>query len=156
ELVGIDPTSKKFAKFYKPHIKLIPELFSAETVRSQLGDRRAKIITSIAMFYDIPRPLQFMLQVHEILADDGIWHFEQSYLPAMLQATAYDTICHEHLEYYSLRQIKYMTDRADLKIIDVKFNDINGGSFAVTVARRNAPFDEVTAKIDATLDDERA
>lgn len=156
ELVGIDPTSKKFARYFKPHIRLIPELFSAKTFRSQLGDRRAKIITSIAMFYDIPRPLEFMREVHEILADDGIWHFEQSYLPAMLQATAYDTICHEHLEYYALRQIKYLTDRAGLKIIDVQFNDINGGSFAITVAKRSSIFDEATADIDATLSDERA
>ncbi len=64
------------------------------------------------------------------LADDGIWVFEQSYMPSMLSTNSYDTVCHEHLEFYALRQIKWMTDRAGFKIIDVELNDVNGGSFS--------------------------
>jgi hypothetical protein len=85
---------------------------------------------------------------------DGVWHFEQSYLPSMLRTTSYDTICHEHLEYYALRQIKWIIDRAGLKIIDVTFNAVNGGSFAVTVAPAGAPYPECTDKIHAILDEE--
>ena len=80
------------------------------------------------MFYDLEDPIQFMKEVHEILHDDGIWVFEQSYLPTMLEMNAYDTVCHEHISYYAFKQIKWMADRADFKIIDVELNDINGGS----------------------------
>ena len=116
------------------------DFFSAEKFRAIFAERKAKIVTSIAMFYDLDRPLDFMRQVASVLADDGVWHFEQSYLPAMLAAGSYDTACHEHLEYYALRQIKYMADRTGLKILDVKLNDINGGSFAVTVAKAGANY----------------
>jgi len=106
------------------------------------------------MFYDLERPQAFADQIAGILAEDGVWHFEQSYLPSMLRTTSYDTICHEHLEYYALRQIKWITDRAGLKIIDVTFNAVNGGSFAVTVAPVAARYPECTEKIQAILDEE--
>ena len=87
------------------------------------------------MFYDLEAPLSFMQEVHDVLADDGIWVFEQSYMPTMLETNSYDTVCHEHLEFYALRQIKWMTDRVGFKILDVEFNDVNGGSFSVTAAK---------------------
>ncbi len=135
ELVGMDPTADRFAAYYKPHIRRVADFFSAEKFRAIFAERKAKIVTSIAMFYDLERPMDFMRQVASVLDDDGVWHFEQSYLPAMLAANSYDTACHEHLEYYALRQIKYMADRTGLKILDVQVNDVNGGSFAVTVAK---------------------
>ena len=144
-LIGFDPTGKKFRQYYRDDIQLIEDFFSKERFYDIFGNHsRAKIITSIAMFYDLENPIAFMQQVEKILADDGIWHFEQSYMPEMLRLTAYDTVCHEHLEYYGLKQIKWMTDRAGLQIIDVDFNDINGGSFAVTVAKRDAPYEEAS------------
>ena len=103
ELVGMDPTGAKFERHYPRHIRLISEPFSRDRFRDPFGGRKAKIVTAIAMFYDLPDPLGFMRQVHDILAEDGVWVLEQSYLPAMLRATAYDTICHEHLEYYRLK-----------------------------------------------------
>ncbi len=105
--------------------------------RKVAGARQAKIVTSIAMFYDLERPMDFVRDVAAVLADDGIWHFEQSYLPSMLAATSYDTICHEHLEYYALRRSSgRILDRAGLRIVDVELNAVNGGSFAVTAAKR--------------------
>jgi hypothetical protein len=155
--VGFDPTGAKFRSYYRSGIRLIEDFFSAHRFAEELGNAaRARIVTSIAMFYDLEDPTEFMRQVHSILADDGIWHFEQSYMPEMLRTTAYDTICHEHLEYYGLKQIKWMTDRADLKIIDVLFNAVNGGSFAVTAARKSAPYAECTALIHRVLEAEKA
>lgn len=87
------------------------------------------------MFYDLEDPMGFMQEVYEVLADDGIWVFEQSYMPTMLEMNSYDTVCHEHLEFYALVQIKWMTDRIGFKILDVEFNEVNGGSFSVTVAK---------------------
>ncbi|MGC7532451.1 methyltransferase domain-containing protein, partial [Pandoraea pneumonica] len=87
------------------------------------------------MFYDLEDPLAFMREVAGILEDDGIWVFEQSYLPTMLARNSYDTVCHEHIEFYALAQINWMAERAGLVIRDVEFNDVNGGSFSVTVGK---------------------
>ncbi len=141
-LVGIDPTANKFREFYPPHIRLIPDFFSATTIQQHLLARKATVITSFSMFYDLEEPLTFMKEVAEVLDDEGVWVLEQSYMPTMLRMNSYDTVCHEHLEYYALKQIKWMTDRADLKIIDVEFNDINGGSFSLMVAKRGSHYPE--------------
>lgn len=134
-LIGIDPTGAKFKEHYPSHVRLIPDFFSAVKLREVSGGKRAKIITSIAMFYDLEDPVDFMRQIYESLDDDGVWVFEQSYMPTMLEVNAYDTICHEHLEYYGLKQIKWMTDKVGFKILDVNLNDVNGGSFLVTVGK---------------------
>lgn len=152
--VGIDPTAEKFRRFYKPDIHVIADLFSAERVQREVGRKKARIVTSIAMFYDLDRPLEFVEEVARILDDDGIWHFEQSYMPSMLARTAYDTVCHEHLEFYGLRQVQWMMDRCGLKVIDVELNDANGGSFAVTVAKSTSQFQPRTDNIESVLRDE--
>jgi len=134
-LVGFDPTGIKFHDYYPPHIALVPDFFSSLLFQKQFPEKKAKIITSFSMFYDLEDPMQFMREIHEVLDDDGIWVFEQSYMPTMLETKSYDTVCHEHLEFYALRQIKWMTDRAGFKIEDVEFNDVNGGSFSITVKK---------------------
>jgi NDP-4-keto-2,6-dideoxyhexose 3-C-methyltransferase len=134
-LIGIDPTGSKFKEFYPKHVQLIPDFFSAAKVKEIVGSKRASVITSLAMFYDLEDPIAFMREIEAVLADNGIWVFEQSYMPTMLAQNAYDTVCHEHLEYYSLKQVQWMAQRSGLKIIDVELNDINGGSFSVTAAK---------------------
>lgn len=131
-LVGMDPSAEKFGQFYPPEANAICDLFSSARFRREFGNKKAKTVTSIAMFYDLESPSQFMQEVADVLADDGVWVFEQSYLPTMIRKDSYDTICHEHLEYYALSQIQFMADRAGLAILDVSFNDSNGGSFRVT------------------------
>ena len=91
------------------------------------------------MFYDLDDPVAFATDVRECLADDGVWHFEQSYMPSMLRANSYDTICHEHVEYYSLHVVERILRDAGLEILDVRFNRVNGGSFAVTAQRADGP-----------------
>lgn len=154
ELVSIDPTSEKFSEYYPEHIRYIPDFFSSEIVQRQIG-KKAKVVTSIAMFYDLASPISFMRQIHDILEDDGIWVFEQSYMPLMIDQLAYDTICHEHLEYYALKQIDWMAGRAGLKIIDVSFNGANGGSFRVTVAKKDSEYEEATELVQKILKDEK-
>lgn len=139
-LVGIDPTGIKFQNYYPTHIQLISDFFSAELVQKRFPEKKAKVITSFSMFYDLEDPLGFMQQVFDLLSDDGVWVFEQSYMPTMLDTNSYDTVCHEHLEFYALRQIKWMADIIGFKILDVEFNNINGGSFSVTVKKANGDF----------------
>ncbi|MDD5025967.1 MAG: class I SAM-dependent methyltransferase [Candidatus Peribacteraceae bacterium] len=138
-LVGIDPTGVKFKKYYPENIRLIADFFSEGLFRREFQDVRPKIITSIAMLYDLEDPQSFINDIARVLADDGIWIFEQSYLPSMLAASAYDTICHEHLEYYALEQVLPMLKRAGLHAIDVTLNDANGGSFRVVAVKEMNP-----------------
>jgi hypothetical protein len=132
--IGIDPTGKKFKEYYPADVALVPDFFSADAYRS-VEKKPARIVTSIAMFYDLEAPIEFAKQIESILADDGVWHFEQSYMPSMLRLNSYDTICHEHLEYYSLGAVKKSLDAAGMRIVDVVMNAVNGGSFAVTAAK---------------------
>lgn len=152
--IGIDPTGKKFREFYTDDISLVPDFFTAENFKKIFPSDKAKVVTSIAMFYDLEDPVKFAADIALVLAHDGIWHFEQSYLPSMLRTNSYDTICQEHLEYYSLIAVKYILDKCGMKIIDVEMNDINGGSFAVTACKQDAPYTPNQAVIDWMLEEE--
>ncbi len=138
--VGIDPTGIKFKQYYTDDITLITDFFSAKTFNANFPNIKAKIITSIAMFYDLENPMGFVKDIEAVLADDGIWHFEQSYMPSMLRTNSYDTICHEHIEFYSFKVVKNILESCRLRVIDVQMNAINGGSFAVTACKKNASY----------------
>ncbi len=152
--VGMDPTIVKFGEFYQPHVKAIPEFFSADAYHHHLGSRQASLVTSIAMLYDLERPLAFMQAVASILAPNGLWYTEQSYLPAMLDQCAYDAICQEHLEYYGLTQLSWLAAGAGLRIIDATQNETNGGSIAVTFAHRHSAHQAHTATVERLLQQE--
>ena len=156
QLFGVDPTGTKFREYYPDNITLVPDFFSATAISGLLKGQKAKVVSSFSMFYDLEDPIQFAKEVADSLADDGIWVFEQSYLPAMLRANSFDTICHEHLEFYALKQIVWIAEAAGLKIIDVEFNDINGGSFSVTAAKASSNRQPNTANLERIAADERA
>ncbi|MEO5974510.1 MAG: class I SAM-dependent methyltransferase [Ilumatobacteraceae bacterium] len=137
-LVGVDPTAGKFADFYGKHVHVIPDFFSGKTINDAFPGKKAKVISSFAMFYDLERPVNFASEIQQVLHAEGIWVFEQSYLPSMLQTTAYDTVCHEHVEYYGLAQIEWILAKVGMQVIDVELNDTNGGSFSVVVAQKNS------------------
>lgn len=137
-LVGVDPAGRKFKSYYPSRIQLISDFFSADTLISRFPGKRARVVTSVAMFYDLEAPLDFARQMFRILDDEGIWILEQSYLPTMLDRGSYDTICHEHLAYYALKQIKWIMDRSGFKIIGLETNDINGGSLSITAAKEGS------------------
>lgn len=156
ERVGIDPTGIKFAQYYPQDIRLISEFFSAETFRKEYGNRKAQVITSVSMFYDLPEPLDFLRDVRGCLADNGLCILEMSYMPLMLERLAYDTVCHEHLEYYGLRQIQWMAQRTGLRIIGVTLNDTNGGSFRVTLTLERSQLRGTESTVRKLLDREQS
>ena len=133
--IGIDPTIKKFSEYYPEEILYVADFFSEESYRLVEKDKNAKLILSIACFYDLDDPVSFVKDIRSVLADDGMWHFEQAYLPLTLKSLSYDTACHEHIEYYSMLSVQNILERAGMKIVDVTLNDINGGSFAVTACK---------------------
>lgn len=155
ELVGIDPTGKKFHKYYAPHVQLIPDFFSANLVTTKFGGKKAKVITSFSMFYDLEEPVEFANDIASVLDPaNGVWIFEQSYMPMMLDTNSYDTICHEHLEYYGLKQIKWIVEAAGMKVVDVETNNVNGGSFSVVAALQGSQREVNTNVINKFLKDE--
>jgi len=152
--LGMDPTVSKFGSFYPSHVWALPEFFSEAAYRRRLGARQASLVTSIAMLYDLERPLAFMQAVANILAHDGLWYTEQSYLPAMLHQCAYDAICQEHLEYYGLTQLHWLAHRSGLRIIDAAQNATNGGSIAVLFAHQDSPHRANDAIVNLLLQQE--
>lgn len=134
-LVGFDPTGEKFRELYPPKAELVTDFFSKELFEQRFGSHRAKVVTSIAMFYDLPRPMRFMRDVYDILTEDGVWMLEQSYLPSMLDSDAYDVVCHEHLEYYALSQIEWMAQRVGFTVIRAEITDVYGGSLCLVLAK---------------------
>jgi hypothetical protein len=152
--VGVDPTGLKFKQYYTDEIKLIPDFFNESIFREKFPNEKAKIITSIAMFYDLEDPAQFVRDIHNCLDDEGIWHFEQSYMPSMLRTNSYDTICHEHLEFYSFKVVKNLLESCGMRVVDVQMNAINGGSFAVTACKKVAKFESNTPIINWMLSQE--
>lgn len=154
--VGIDPTISKFIEFYANDVgtTCVADFFSADAFDS-VSDQRARVVTSIAMFYDLEDPVAFAQDIRHCLTIDGLWHFEQSYMPWMLRSGAYDTICHEHLEYYSLSTIKRILDEAGLRIVDVATNAVNGGSISVTAARDDSDWQTVSIIPEWLLEEER-
>lgn len=153
-LVGVDPTIVKFSKYYRKDILQVPYFFSHEILKNKIT-KKAKLITSIAMFYDLEDPIKFTKDIYSILDDNGIWHLELSYMPSMIKNVSYDTICHEHLEYYSLTSLKFILDKVNMKIIDIEFNEINGGSFALTVAKKKSAYKEQSKIVNWLLKKEK-
>lgn len=150
-LYGCDPTIKKFSKYYRKDIRQIQNFFSSKL----FGNKKFKLITTISMFYDVPDPLKFTKEISSILARNGIWHIELSYMPMMIKNTSYDTICHEHLEYYSLHSLKYLLDKAGLKIINLSFNQTNGGSIALDVTKKSSKYKKCEYLINWVLKSEK-
>ena len=153
--IGVDPTGKQFKEYYVNGVELLPTYFTHENFVKTYNNIKCKIVSSISMFYDLPDPVQFAKDIYSILDDDGIWTCEQSYLLSMIQKNSIDTICHEHLEYYSLYQIKMIADLANFKIVDIKFNECNGGSFRIYFAKRSSDkYVENKALIQIILENE--
>jgi len=124
---GIDP-SDIASQVTGDNIEVVQDIFPSRKLDTVLDGRKVDIITSIAMFYDLEDPVSFAQNIKCLLSPDGIWIFEMSYMPQMLRLNSYDTICHEHLEYYSLSVIENILRRAELRLFNIGFNQINGGS----------------------------
>lgn len=123
---GVDPSD--IAREIVDGTVVVNTVFPSAQAEKILPRNGIDIVTSIAMFYDLESPVEFATSIKKLLSDDGIWIFEMSYLPLMLIQNSFDTICHEHLEYYSLAALEAIVARAEMRIFKVAINDINGGS----------------------------
>jgi GDP-D-mannose dehydratase len=153
--VGCDPTGSQFREYYTD-IDLVANYFTLQNIQERYGPHtRFQAVSSISMFYDLPDPVQFAKDIYNILAENGVWTLEQSYVATMLNRNSIDTICHEHLEYYGVKQIKEIMDRAGFKIIHIALNECNGGSFRCYVVKKSSTrFAEATPVIQQFLEEE--
>lgn len=135
--IGFEPALNLATYQNDDDIQVIPEFFAHEPLRQALPGKKARVITSIAMFYDLEDPNKFVSDIASSLSSDGLWIIQMSYLPLMLEQTIFDNICHEHLEYYSLQSLEPLLNRHGLKVVDVTLNDVNGGSFRIFITPEN-------------------
>ena len=157
KLYGMDPSSKKFLNNYKKNISVITDFFSRkkllENISPEQISKKFNIITSFAMFYDIEDPNSFCKDIYNLLNDDGIWIVEFSYLPLLFKNLTYDQICHEHVTYYSLTTFNNILKKNNMKVIDLSFNEINGGSIEVICAKKYSKI-EPKPIVKKTFDEE--
>jgi len=151
--VGIDPVDESYTKESRKIANLIiQDYFSKNTYQeSEFGNIKPKVITAIAMFYDLDEPVNFLKDVYDIMDDEGLFVLQMSYTPLMINQLAFDNICHEHVYYYTLKSIKNVLEKANFNIVDCQLNDVNGGSFRIYVRKdvatiskfRNSPYRDV-------------
>lgn len=164
--VGIDPADDSFKQESEKIADLIiQDYFSADVFqKSKFGNKKAKVITTIAMFYDLEHPKKFVDDITEILDENGLWVLQLSYTPLMIKQLAFDNICHEHIYYYSLFNLQRLFKKSGIEIVDVQLNDVNGGSFRVYCMKENSdksyfgtqPYRDVCQfRIDSTLSYEK-
>jgi len=133
---GCDPTAKKFKKYYDKSIKIVPKIFDRESSKFIKG--KYKLISAIAMFYDLPDPINFIKLIENKLNKNGIFHVEVAYLPYIFKTFAFDTFCQEHLTYFSLKSFENLIKKTNLKILDFEKNTINGGSINFNLALKES------------------
>jgi NDP-4-keto-2,6-dideoxyhexose 3-C-methyltransferase len=138
--IGFDPAENLAVFSRKVADRIVNGFFAWEEFERDpdLKTRRPKIVTSIAMFYDLEDPNKFVSDIKKIMDLDGLWVVQMSYLPLMLKQHDFGNICHEHLEYYSLESLEYLLRLHDFSVFDVQLNDVNGGSFRVFIRNRGA------------------
>jgi len=138
--IGIDPCDDSYLEISSSVADVvIQDYFSASAFdQTGYGDKKCKVITTIAMFYDLDEPIPFIDDVYDILDDNGVWVVQLSYTPLMLKQMAFDNICHEHVYYYSLSSIKKLMEGRGFKVVDCSLNDTNGGSFRVYLQKKEA------------------
>jgi C-methyltransferase-like protein/methyltransferase family protein/putative zinc binding protein len=130
--LGYDPSDVSRYAVEKGY-DVVNDFFSAGPFRERYADRKAKVVTSIAMFYDLERPRDFVADVAAVLAQKGTWVMELHYLPLMLEMNSFDAIVHEHLEYYSLAVLERLLAEEGLEVVNAEINDINGGSLRIFI-----------------------
>jgi NDP-4-keto-2,6-dideoxyhexose 3-C-methyltransferase len=137
--IGIDPADDSYKLESSKHAdEILQNFFSKEIYKKgKFGHLKPKVITTIAMFYDLEEPEVFIKDVYDIIDDDGIWILQMSYTPLMIKQIAFDNICHEHVYYYSLFNIKNMLEKNGFKIMNCELNDVNGGSFRIYCMKQN-------------------
>tara|TARA_R110002110_G_scaffold96863_5_gene249142 strand:- start:2957 stop:4240 length:1284 start_codon:yes stop_codon:yes gene_type:complete len=152
--IGVEPAQNISWEGVAPSIKIVNNYFSQDVLSGVLEDKKVKIFTSCAMFYDLDDPNSFVSDVKSLLHEEGVWCIQLSYLPLMLKNINFYDICNEHLEYYSLHTLNYLMKQNGLEIFDAAENDVNGGSVRVMITHLERKI-EKTAGFKELIDIEK-
>jgi len=138
--LGIDPAEDSFvAESSKIADDIVQDYFTLENFKkSKFKKKKAKVVTCIAMFYDLDEPVDFLKDVSKVMDDDGLFVIQMSYTPLMIKQLAFDNICHEHVYYWGLASMEKLLKKAGLKIVDCQVNDVNGGSFRIYIKKKKS------------------
>lgn len=154
--IGIDPTIAKYKRFYRNINHKLSTFFSKKELTKIIKKKKIKAITALSVFYDLKDPNKFLKEISEIIdTEKGIFVLEHTDLLSIIKNNLFDTICHEHLEYYSLKVVKNMIEKNNMKIIDIYKNDINGGSLSLYIAHVNSKFKTVNKNINKIIIEEK-
>ena len=152
---GIDPILLKFKKEYKKINYKISNFFNYKLILNKDKKIKFKIISALSVFYDLENPNIFLNGIKKLLHDKGIFYLEFQDLMMIIKHNMFDTICHEHLEYYSVTFINKLLKKHNLRIFDHYYNDINGGSSAYLICHQNAKYKTNKKKINNILLNEK-
>ncbi len=137
--VGFEPARNLYDYGKIGTTKIINDFFNHAAWLSSFGQQKAKVITAIGMFYDLDDPNSFLDDVCKCLDDQGVFIIQMMYMPFALERNAFDGICHEHLEYYTMRSLENLLHRHGLKIFDVQMRaEINEGSVRFYICKEVA------------------
>ena len=153
--VGIDPLVNKYKTCYNKINYKISKFFQIADIRKLNLKKNFKVVSALSVFYDVKNPNKFIQDVKEILDKEGIFILEHADLLCIIKNNLFDTICHEHLEYYSSKVIIDMMSRNGLKVFDHNFNDINGGSSRYFICHQKANYKTKQRKIKMLLSKEK-
>ena len=151
---GIDPVSIKYKSNFKKFNHVIYDFFSAKKIKAKT-EKKFKIITALSVFYDLDNPNKFLKDICKILDDEGVCLIEHADLLSIIEKNMFDTICHEHVAYYSTKIINELANKNGLKLIDVNQNNVNGGSMQYYVSKKNSNFKVNKNKIDSYIKKEK-
>jgi len=149
-LIGFEPATNLFEEAKVGTTKIFNDFFNFELFKNEFGEKKAKVVTSISMFYDLEEPNTFVNDIVKVLDNDGIWVIQMNYLMTMLENNAFDNIVHEHLEYYSLKSLEHLLSKHNLEVFNVEQNEINGGSIRTYVKHKNCkkyPINDIVSQI---------
>jgi len=151
-LIGFEPATNLLEDAREGTTKIINDFFCYESYQKEFPNQKVKVITSIAMFYDLEEPNNFVRDITKILDENGIWVIQMNYLTTMLENNAFDNIVHEHLEYYSLDSLKFLLEKHGLEVFDVELNNINGGSIRTYIKHKSCKKFEISDRVKKILD----
>ena len=126
--VGVDPLVNKYKKFYKKINYKISNFFKIKDIEKIKIKKKFKIISALSVFYDLRDPNKFIKEIKKLLDDRGVFVLEHVDLYYIIKNNIFDTICHEHLIFYSSKIIIEMMKNNGLKVFNHEYNEINGGS----------------------------
>ena len=137
---GVDPLVNKYKKNYKKIKYKVSDFFNYKNISKIDKNIKFKVITALSVFYDLKDPQVFLRDIKKVLHKDGIFNLEFADLKLILKNNMFDTICHEHLEYYSVKVINNLLKSVKLRIFDHSYNNINGGSSSYYICHVEAKF----------------